>query len=149
MIPYLMTLARPARNRARESPQRGQIAQDKARLIKGAHEVFARREIDAHFAADRAIDLRQQGRWRLDKRDAPQVSCRDKPGQVADDAAAQSHNERVRSRRWRARRSQQIGACSNSWTFPPREQPEHGIEARLAQRRRPPWRIGGRHVYRR
>ncbi len=104
--------------------------------MKSAHEVFAGFEVDAGLAADRAVHLREQGRGRLDKRDAPQVSRRDKARQVADDAAAQSHDERSSLEAMAgeavATESHHVEALGR---FPRGNNQQHGVDARLAQRR--------------
>jgi hypothetical protein len=61
--------------------------------MEGAHQIFSRRQIDADFAADRTIHLRQQRGRRLHKRDAAQIRGGDKSRQIAHHAAAQSHDE--------------------------------------------------------
>ena len=89
-----MTSASPERILARrQAVHRAQIAQHKARLIKRANQIFTRREIDAHLAADRTVHLRQQCCGRLHKIDPPQINRRDKSRQVPDDSAAQRDDE--------------------------------------------------------
>ena len=77
----------------RQRVQRPQIAEDKTGLMKGADQVLAGFEIDADFAADRAVHLRQQGGGHLHERDAAQINRGDKSGQIAHDAAAQGDDE--------------------------------------------------------
>src|SRR5215471_19325218 len=60
--------------------------------MERADQVLAERVIDTHFAADRAVDLRQQGRRNLDERNPAQKGRCGETGGVADDAAADRHD---------------------------------------------------------
>ncbi len=61
--------------------------------MKGAHQVFAGFQVDADFAADRTVHLRQQGGGRLDERDAAQINRGEKSGQIPHHAATQGDEE--------------------------------------------------------
>jgi hypothetical protein len=65
------------------------IGKHQPRLVEGADEVLAMTRVDAGLAADRGIDLRQQGRRDLDEIDAAQQGGGGKARQVPDHAAAQ------------------------------------------------------------
>ena len=73
---------------ARQRFEQRRIDGDERRMVEGADQVLAERVIDAHLAADRAVDLREQRGRDLDQPDAAQVRGRDEPRHVADDAAA-------------------------------------------------------------
>jgi hypothetical protein len=76
----------------RQRGQRFDVRHHAPRLPEAAHEVFAGREIDAGFPANRAVDLGHEGGRDLPDRQAPHVGCRHKAGQIADDTAADCHN---------------------------------------------------------
>ena len=78
----------------RQGLKRVEIAQHQPGLVKCAHQIFARLQVNADLSADGAVHLRQQGRRYLHERDAAQISRRDKSGQIADHAAAQRDNKR-------------------------------------------------------
>ena len=91
-----MTSASPARNsRGGKGPERIQIRQHGAWLVKRADQVLAARVIDPGLAADGRIDLRQQRRRHLHEIDAALVARGRKSGHVADDAAAECDDARV------------------------------------------------------
>ena len=79
----------------RQAGQGAGVGEDEPRLVEGADQVFARPGVDAGLAADRAVDLRQQGRRDLHEIDAAQQCRGGKPGEVADDAAAERHQHRA------------------------------------------------------
>src|SRR5437660_8919364 len=60
--------------------------------MKRADHVFSRRYVDADFAPDRSVDLREQGRGYLDEGEAAQIAGRRKTGQVTYHAAAQRNH---------------------------------------------------------
>ena len=74
--------------------QRVEIAQDESRLIKRTDEIFAGFQVHAHFSADRTVHLRKQGGGYLHEGNAAQISGGHKAGEIADDSAAERHNER-------------------------------------------------------
>ena len=51
--------------------QAGRVDEDPARLMKSPDQVFAFGEIHPDFAANAAVDLRQNGGWHLDEWKAP------------------------------------------------------------------------------
>ena len=63
-------------------------------LVERADEVLAERVVDADLAADRAVDLREQGRRHMRERDATEVGGSGEAGHVADDAAAEGDERR-------------------------------------------------------
>src|SRR5690349_13365490 len=63
--------------------------------MKSAYEVLPSREIDSSLAADRGIDLRQQGCGHLRQRQSAQVNRRAEAGEIANHTAAQRHDEIV------------------------------------------------------
>src|SRR6266852_5929104 len=70
-----------------------QVAEDQARLMKGAHEVLAGRNIYADFAADGTVHLGEQSRGHLHEGDAAQIRGGHKSGDVAHHAAADGDDE--------------------------------------------------------
>ncbi|MCY1370436.1 hypothetical protein D9M69_575260 [compost metagenome] len=60
--------------------------------MEGADQVLAAWRIDRRLAADRGIDLGQQGRRDLDEVDAAHEQGGGQSRQIADDAAAQGHD---------------------------------------------------------
>ena len=62
---------------------------DGARLIEGADEILARRDVERDLAADGAADLREHGCRELDVCDAAVVGGCDEAGDVTDDASAE------------------------------------------------------------
>ena len=73
--------------------QHGGIGDDEARLMKDADQVFALRRVDAGFAADGTVDLREQRRRDLNEAHAATQDARRKTGKIADDAAAERHDK--------------------------------------------------------
>ncbi len=71
------------------------IGQYHVGLVERADHVLAQRVVDARLAADRGIDLRQQGGGHLDEVDAAHVRRGGEAGQVADDAAAEGDQGRL------------------------------------------------------
>ena len=82
-------LARRQRRKARR------VGQNKARLVEGAEQVLTGTGVDRGLAADRAVDLRQEGRRDLHEIDAAQQCRRGEPRNVADHPAAQGHQHRA------------------------------------------------------
>ncbi len=70
--------------------ERAGIGQHQDRLMKGPHQILALRRVDRGLAADRTVDLCQQGGWNLHVIDAAQQRCGGKAGKIADHAAPQS-----------------------------------------------------------
>ncbi len=79
----------------RQGRQRVGVGKNQARLVEGADQVLADPGVDPGLAADRAVDLGQQGRRDLHEVDAAQQRRRGKSGHVANDAAAQRHQHRT------------------------------------------------------
>src|ERR1700752_4010252 len=63
--------------------------------MKSSHQILSSGKIDSGFAADRRIDLRQKSRGYLNERQTPEVNCRTKTRQIADDSTAQRHHQIV------------------------------------------------------
>ena len=61
--------------------------------MKDADEVLALRRVDAGLAADRTVDLREQRRRDLNEANAATQDAGGKAGKIADDAAAERHDE--------------------------------------------------------
>ena len=78
----------------RQGRQRVQVAQHQLGLVESPDEVLARRQIDAHLAADRAVHLRQKRRRHLHEGNASQVGRGHKTRQIAHHTAAEGHDER-------------------------------------------------------
>ena len=72
---------------ARQGFEQCRIRRHERGLMERTDQIFPERMIDAHLAADRAVDLSEQCRRHVDQRDAAQVSGRDEAGHVSDDAA--------------------------------------------------------------
>src|ERR1051326_6449478 len=64
-------------------------------LMKRAHEVFANRQIDSGFSADRRVDLSKQRRWNLHDGDAAQVNGRGESSKIAYDSTTERNYEIV------------------------------------------------------
>ena len=76
--------------------QRGQhisIGDDEAWLMEHANQIFALRRVDACLAADRRIDLRQKRSRDLNEADPASQNACCKSSQIANDAAAEWHND--------------------------------------------------------
>ena len=73
----------------RQARERVCIREHRDRLMKRADHVFRLRVVHRRLAAHRGIDLRQQRRGDLHKRDSTLVAGRREAGEVADHAAAQ------------------------------------------------------------
>ena len=80
---------------ARQCRQARRVGEHQARLVEGADEVLAGAGVEGGLAADRAVDLRQEGRRDLHEIDAAQQGRRGEPGDVADHPAAQCHQHRA------------------------------------------------------
>src|SRR5580692_6164600 len=65
------------------------INQHRARLMKSSEKILSRRKVDAGLSADRRIHLRQHGRWHLNDIHTAHVDGSQKPGHIADHAAAE------------------------------------------------------------
>ena len=68
------------------------IDQNDRRLVKGADEVLPERKVHADFAADRAVDLRQQRGGDMRERHATQERGGGEAGCVADHSTAHRHD---------------------------------------------------------
>ena len=68
--------------------KRGDVDDDRGRLVERADEVLALGQVDAGLAADRRVDLGDERRRDLDERDAAQVRRGEEAGRVAERAAA-------------------------------------------------------------
>src|SRR5262245_22938938 len=66
-----------------ERVEKGDVNQDRARLMKGANEILAMRRIDSGLAANGRFHLRQEGRRNLDEIDSAPEYRRGKSGDVA------------------------------------------------------------------
>src|SRR5205085_10967610 len=77
---------------ARQRGQQLRIDDDGGRQMKGADEILSQWMVDARFAADRAVNLREQRGRHLHDRNSTQVSGRREPGDVAGYAATNRHN---------------------------------------------------------
>ena len=77
----------------RQRVERGGVGEDEARLMEGADEVLAVARIDAGLAADRGIDLGQERRRHLHEAHAAPHDRGGETGEIADDAAAERHDE--------------------------------------------------------
>ena len=65
----------------------GDVDDDRRGLVECADEVLALRQVHAGLAADRRVDLGDEGRRDVDERDAAQVRGGDEPGGIAERAA--------------------------------------------------------------
>ena len=79
----------------RQGPQGFGVDPDAGRLIKRADDVLGVGMIDPDLAADRAVDLGEQGRRHHDQGKPAGERGRDKAGEVADHAAPQGDDQRV------------------------------------------------------
>jgi len=78
-----------------QSAQCVEIAQDKFGLVKRADEIFPGGEVHADFAADGAIDLREERGGHLHEIDAAQISGGHESGEIADHSAAEGDHKRT------------------------------------------------------
>src|SRR5689334_15507968 len=62
--------------------------------MDGADQVFAGKRVHASFAADGAVDHRQQGRWNLNVGNSALENRRHKSGEIANYAATETDDER-------------------------------------------------------
>ena len=69
------------------------VDDDQLRLIKRADQIFALRQIDAGFSADRRIHLCKQRSRNLAHMNAAQIGCCGKAGDIADHTAAQCDDQ--------------------------------------------------------
>ena len=102
--------------------------------------------IDPDFAADRAVDLGEQGRRHHDQGQAPRVGCGHKAGEVTDHAPPEGNDQRVAIGLPSAPARRKAATPDRATCSPhPRERPR----ARLRSRPRPgppgmrPERLGG------
>ena len=79
----------------RQRCQHAGVDQHQPWLVKGADQVLAARMVDAGLATDRRIHHGQQGGGHLHHGDAPQPGGGGETGHVADDAAAEGHDQRT------------------------------------------------------
>jgi len=73
--------------------EQGGIGDHHDRLVEGADQILALARIDAGLAADRGVDLRQQGGRHLHEVESAPHAGRGKAGKVADHAAAEGDDE--------------------------------------------------------
>src|SRR5690242_13914635 len=103
--------------------------------MKRTYQVFSSHQIDTGFAADRRIDLRQQGRWHLHQRQSAQVNRGRKTSQIANDAAAQRQYQIVSLKTIFTEEIDSFFQLSKRLvTFAFTHQPGNGLEARGFQR---------------
>ncbi len=74
----------------RQAVEHVQVGQHQPRLVEGADQVLAARRIDRGLAADRGVDLGQQGGRDLHEVDAALVDRGREAGEIADHAAAEA-----------------------------------------------------------
>ena len=101
----------------RQGFEHDRIGNDQAWRVKRSDQVLAERVIDAGLPADRAVDLREQGRRHVHDRDAAQVRRRGEADEIADHAAADRDDHR---------RAIRLGLDQRI------EQPRDGIEVLVA-----------------
>ena len=90
MIPAFNTSASPERNSPPGSVlEQRRVDQHQFRLLEGADQVFARRQVHRDLAADAGVDHGQQAGRDLHERHPAQPGRRDEPCHVTDHAAAQ------------------------------------------------------------
>ena len=73
----------------RQAVERGRVDQDQRGLVEAADQILARAGVDRGLAADRRIDLRQQGGGQLYEMAAALEDGGGKADQISNDAAAQ------------------------------------------------------------
>ena len=78
----------------RQGAERFGIGNDESWLMEGPDEIFAAGGVDSGLAAHRTIDLRDDGGWYLDARNAPVVNGRNEACEVADYSATEGDQER-------------------------------------------------------
>ena len=76
----------------RQRLQQGGIDGDHRRMVERSDQVLAERMVDAHFAADRAVDLRQERGRHLHQWQTAQVPSGNEASHIADDASAHRNN---------------------------------------------------------
>ncbi len=76
----------------RQCAQRAHLGEHGLRLLERAHQILALGQVHAGLAADAGVDHGQQRGGTLNQAYAPHIRCRDKAGDVSDDAAPQGHN---------------------------------------------------------
>jgi len=77
----------------RERFQDKGIAQDEFGLMKSPDDILVAVQIDAGFAADTRVHLSQKRSRDKSMTESPQIGGRDETGDIANDAAADSHDE--------------------------------------------------------
>ena len=93
--PVLDHLVQPgAELAARQRGEHERIDDNRVRLVEGADQVLAQRVVDAHLAADGAVDLREQRGRHVRQRDAAQEARRREARHVANHAAAKGDDRR-------------------------------------------------------
>ena len=73
----------------RQRVERGEIGEHQRRLVERADQILARRGVDRGLAADRTVDLRQQGGGQLHEAASALEDRAGEAGEIADHAAAQ------------------------------------------------------------
>ena len=79
----------------RQCRQHLRVHQHEFGLIKGAHQIFSRREIYARLATNRGVHLREKCCGNLHKTDAAHVNTGEKSGNVSHNSAAEGDEYRV------------------------------------------------------
>ncbi len=77
-----------------EGGEGGGVGEDGEGVVEAAGEVFACEEVDAGFAADGGVDLGEEGGGELNVANAAHVDGGEEAGDVAEDAATQSQENR-------------------------------------------------------
>ena len=83
------------KNAARQGFQDVNVINDQRRLMNRADEILARVGVHAGLSADRAVDHREQRGGDLHMRNASQINRRDESGEIADNSAAETDDERL------------------------------------------------------
>ena len=79
----------------REGAEEIDVGEDGEGVVEAADEIFSGQEIDAGFAADGGVDLREKGGRDLHVADAAHVDGGEEAGDVANDAATEGEEQRV------------------------------------------------------
>ena len=79
----------------RQRPQRFRVDEHQARLMEGTQEIFPLADVDPGLAADRGIDLRDDGRRHLYEGDTAVENGGDEARQIPDHAATQRDDQRL------------------------------------------------------
>ena len=74
--------------------EKPRIRPDENRLVKRSYHVLSQRVIDRGLPANRAVDLREQGCWYLNKGQSPLIRGGDKSREIPNDSSPQCHHGR-------------------------------------------------------